>query len=157
MHTGHLENKAPRVHWRAGLSCKQLHLVRVVLWGELQVVDERYQQRSQVRSHRLHHRHSFRLVRAQRKSVQHLQQDGKQPFHSDLLQFQRDSWVQIKQADGRILLSQMNRGGTEQQLDGRPPFDVVIGNAPAVRLVYKGQPFDLKPHYKVDVARLVLE
>lgn len=74
-----------------------------------------------------------------------------------LLQFQRDSWVQIKQADGRILLSQMNRGGTEQQLDGRPPFDVVIGNAPSVRLVYKGQPFDLKPHYKVDVARLVLE
>ena len=45
----------------------------------------------------------------------------------------------------------------EQQVDGRPPFDVVIGNAPAVRLVYKGQPFDLRPHYKVDVARLVLE
>lgn len=74
-----------------------------------------------------------------------------------VLQFQRDSWVQIKQADGRILLSQMNRGGTEQLLDGRPPFDVVIGNAPSVRLLYKGQPYDLKPHYKVDVARLVLE
>jgi cytoskeleton protein RodZ len=74
-----------------------------------------------------------------------------------LLQFQRDSWVQIRQADGRILLSQMNRGGSEQQLDGRPPFDVVIGNAPAVRMVYNGQPFDLRPHYKVDVARLVLE
>ena len=74
-----------------------------------------------------------------------------------VLQFQRDSWVEIKQADGRILLSQMNRGGTEQLLDGRPPFDVVIGNAPSVRLLYKGQSYDLKPHYKVDVARLVLE
>lgn len=74
-----------------------------------------------------------------------------------ILQFQRDSWVQVRQTDGKILLSQMNRGGSEQQLDGRPPFDVVIGNAPGVRLVYKGQPFDLRPHYKVDVARLVLE
>lgn len=74
-----------------------------------------------------------------------------------VLQFQRESWVEIKQADGRIIMSQMNRGGTEQELGGTPPFDVIIGNAPSVRLVYNGQPVDLRPHFKVDVARLILE
>ena len=74
-----------------------------------------------------------------------------------VLQFQRESWVEIKQADGRIIMSQMNRGGSEQELGGTPPFDVIIGNAPSVRLVYNGQPVDLRPHFKVDVARLILE
>jgi len=74
-----------------------------------------------------------------------------------VLQFQRESWVEIRQADGRILLSQMNRGGSEHELGGKPPFDVVIGNAPSVRLFYNGQAVDLRPHYKVDVARLILE
>ncbi len=74
-----------------------------------------------------------------------------------LLQFQRESWVEIKQGDGRIIMSQMNRGGSEQELGGTPPFDVVIGNAPSVRLVYNGQTVDLRPHFKVDVARLTLE
>ena len=74
-----------------------------------------------------------------------------------VLQFQQESWVEVKQADGRILLSQMNRGGSEQEVGGTPPFDVVIGNAPSVRLFYNGQSVDLRPHYKVDVARLILE
>jgi len=74
-----------------------------------------------------------------------------------VLQFQQESWVEVKQADGRILLSQMNRGGSEQEVGGTPPFDVVIGNAPSVRLFYNGQAVDLRPHYKVDVARLILE
>ncbi len=74
-----------------------------------------------------------------------------------VLQFQRDSWVEIKQGDGRIIMSQMNRSGSEQELGGNPPFHVVIGNAPNVRLVYNGQTVDLRPHFKVDVARLTLE
>ena len=74
-----------------------------------------------------------------------------------LLKFQRESWVEIKQADGRLLMSQTNRGGTEQEIGGTPPFDVVIGNAPSVRLIYNGQTVDLRPHFKVDVARLILE
>ena len=73
------------------------------------------------------------------------------------LQFQSESWVEIKQADGKILISQVNRGGSEQELGGTPPFDVVIGNAPNVKLLYNGRPVDLRNHYKVDVARLVLD
>lgn len=74
-----------------------------------------------------------------------------------VLKFDQESWVQIKQADGRTLLSQLNRAGTEQEIGGSPPFDIVIGNASSVRLQYNGQPVDLRPHFKVDVARLKLE
>jgi cytoskeleton protein RodZ len=73
------------------------------------------------------------------------------------LEFEQLSWVEIKQANGRILLSQLNPAGTRQLIDGVPPFEVVIGNAAKVRLKYDDAPVDLRPYFKVDVARLTLE
>ncbi|TSA17005.1 MAG: helix-turn-helix domain-containing protein [Betaproteobacteria bacterium] len=73
------------------------------------------------------------------------------------LEFDQQSWVQIKQATGKILLSQLNPAGSRQLIEGMPPFDVVIGNAAKVRLKYNDAPVDLRPHFKVDVARLTLE
>lgn len=73
------------------------------------------------------------------------------------LEFDQLSWVEIKQADGKVLLSQLNQPGTRQSIDGVPPFDVVIGNAAKVRLKYNDAPVDLRPYFKVDVARLKLE
>jgi cytoskeleton protein RodZ len=73
------------------------------------------------------------------------------------LQFDQDAWVEIKQADGRILLSQLNAGGARRTVSGLPPFEVIIGNAPSVHLTYNNEPVDLRPYFKVDVARLTLE
>ena len=73
------------------------------------------------------------------------------------LAFDQLSWVEIRQADGKVLLSQLNQPGTRQQIDGVPPFQIVIGNAANVRLKYEGAPVDLRPYFKVDVARLKLE
>ena len=73
------------------------------------------------------------------------------------LEFDELSWVEIKQANGKIMLSQLNPAGTMQVVEGVPPFDVVIGNAPKVRLTYDETPVDLRPYFKVDVARLTLD
>ena len=73
------------------------------------------------------------------------------------LEFDQQSWVQVKQANGRILLSQLNPAGSRQSIEGVPPFEVVIGNAASVRLKYNDAPVDLRPYFKVDVARLTLE
>ena len=73
------------------------------------------------------------------------------------LEFDDLSWVEIKQANGKILLSQLNPGGTLQKIEGMPPFEVTIGNAAKVRLKYNDAPVDLRPYFKVDVARLKLE
>ena len=74
-----------------------------------------------------------------------------------LLDFQREAWVEIKEKGGKTLVSQMNPCGTQMVLEGVPPFEIVIGNAPNVRLRYKDEPVDLRPHFKVDVARLTLD
>ncbi len=73
------------------------------------------------------------------------------------LAFDQLSWVEIKQSDGKVLLSQLNQPGSTRVIEGVPPFDVVIGNAAQVRLKYNDAPVDLRPYFKVDVARLKLE
>jgi cytoskeleton protein RodZ len=70
--------------------------------------------------------------------------------------FRDFSWTEIRDRDGRLLLSGMNPGGTAQSVSGTPPFDIVIGNAADVRLTYKGRPVDLAPHTRQNVARLKL-
>jgi len=72
-------------------------------------------------------------------------------------EFDQLSWVQVKQAGGKVLLSQLNQPGARKVVEGEPPFDVVIGNAANVRLKYNDAPVDLRPYFKVDVARLTLE
>lgn len=73
------------------------------------------------------------------------------------LEFDEQSWVEIRQANGKVLLSQLNPAGSKQSIEGVPPFQLVIGNAAHVQLRYDNAPVDLRPHFKVDVARLKLE
>ena len=71
--------------------------------------------------------------------------------------FDQDSWVEITEKNGKHLLSQLNRAGSELIVNGSPPLSLVIGNSKDVHLYYKGQNVDLGPHTKVAVARLTLE
>lgn len=73
------------------------------------------------------------------------------------LVFDRESWVQVRERDGKVLVSQLHAAGSERVVEGRPPFDLVIGNAPHVRIRYEDREVDLAPHIKIDVARLKLE
>ncbi|MCC6210005.1 MAG: helix-turn-helix domain-containing protein [Burkholderiales bacterium] len=80
--------------------------------------------------------------------------DGKRRIR---MKFDRASWVEIKDRGGKTLISQLNPAGTEQEVEGRPPFDLIVGNAQHVRLSYDDRPIDLAPHVKVEVARFTLE
>ncbi len=73
-----------------------------------------------------------------------------------VMRFDKDAWVEIKARNGQTLLSQLNPGGTEKTIEGVPPFELTIGNAPNVHVTYNDQTVDLKPHFKVDVARITL-
>jgi cytoskeleton protein RodZ len=73
------------------------------------------------------------------------------------MKFERESWVEIRGRDGKILTSELNRGGTEKVVDGNPPFTLIIGNAHHVKLSYDDRPIDLAPHVKVEVARFTLD
>jgi len=74
-----------------------------------------------------------------------------------VLRFERESWVEITSGTGKLLVSHLHPAGTERVVVGVPPFQVVIGNAQYVKLVYNDRPVDLMPHVKVEVARLTLD
>lgn len=73
------------------------------------------------------------------------------------LEFGEESWVEIKDASGRMLVRQLNQPGSRIDVKGQPPFDVVIGNAAQARMTYNGRPIDLTPFIAVTVARFTLE
>ena len=77
--------------------------------------------------------------------------------HRIVMRFERESWVEIRGRDGKILTSELNRAGSERTVEGIPPFALVIGNAQHVRLSYDDRPIDLTPHVKVEVARFTLQ
>jgi cytoskeleton protein RodZ len=79
------------------------------------------------------------------------------PAHRIELVFERQSWVEIRDADGRVLLSRLNAPGSRQEVAGEAPFSLVIGNAGGVRLRYNESEVDLKPFTRTDVARLTLK
>ncbi|MCW5592091.1 MAG: helix-turn-helix domain-containing protein [Burkholderiales bacterium] len=72
------------------------------------------------------------------------------------LTFRAAAWVEITDNRGKVLLSRTHPGGSSAEVVGRPPFNLVIGNAPEVRLTYNGREVDLAPHTRVAVARFSL-
>jgi len=73
------------------------------------------------------------------------------------MEFAGESWVEIKDRDGQMLMSQLNPTGSRRVVAGRSPLTVVVGNAANVRLTYNEKPVDLKPYIQIEVARLTLE
>ena len=73
------------------------------------------------------------------------------------LRFRAESWVEVRDAQGTVLFSRLNAGGSQAEVVGRPPLSVVVGNAPEVDVKYEGRDFPLEPHTKVAVARFTVE
>jgi cytoskeleton protein RodZ len=73
------------------------------------------------------------------------------------LDFNRESWVEIRDAEGRVVFSQLNRPGTRREVEGVAPLSIVIGNAHGVKLRYNDSDVDLMPYTRTDVARLTLK
>jgi cytoskeleton protein RodZ len=75
------------------------------------------------------------------------------------LTFAGESWVQVKDGNGKLLLSRDNPPGSEQVLRGKPPYSLMIGNPGQVKLVYNNRPVDLSTFAKLPggIAHLVLE
>lgn len=73
------------------------------------------------------------------------------------LSFSRESWVEVRDASGAIVFSQLNPAGSERTVRGQPPFQVTVGNAGGVNVNYNSKDIDLGPHTRSDVAHITLE
>ena len=71
--------------------------------------------------------------------------------------FDKESWVDVKDADGKTIVSKLNKPGSVLTVEGRPPFDLVVGNAASVHLKFDDRPVDLQPYVGLSVARFRLE
>lgn len=69
----------------------------------------------------------------------------------------RESWIEVRDRDEKVVFSQRLLAGSQKIVSGDGPLSLTIGYAPGVKLQWRGQPIDLEPHTRGDVARLVLE
>jgi len=72
------------------------------------------------------------------------------------LRFTGDSWVEMKSRDRKLVMG-TQRAGTERTVRAEPPIDILLGNAPAVEMTWRGKPFDITPYQRGKVARIKLE
>ena len=74
-----------------------------------------------------------------------------------MLSFQGPSWTEIRDANGQVLVSRLIEANSVEPVRGAPPFDLVLGNAPAVSVTYRGKAVDLAPYTRQNVARITLK
>ncbi|HET6599506.1 MAG TPA: helix-turn-helix domain-containing protein [Burkholderiaceae bacterium] len=67
------------------------------------------------------------------------------------------SWIEVIDAQGKVLLSRVLAPDESLTLDGVAPLKLKIGNAAGTRLVFRGKPVDLTPFTRNNVARLELK
>lgn len=67
------------------------------------------------------------------------------------------SWVEVRDANGSVVLSATLQPGAQTSVEATPPARVVIGNANGVTLQWQGAPVDLAPFRRGNVARFTLE
>lgn len=68
--------------------------------------------------------------------------------------FSEDCWVDIRDSSRSFRLFGTMRKGSQKVLEGEPPYKMVLGNAAAVSVLVDGEPFDLTPYSKDNIARL---
>lgn len=64
-----------------------------------------------------------------------------------------DSWVKVTDARGTVVLSRLLKAGESAGATGQLPLSVVVGRADATRVQLRGQPMDLAPITRENVAR----
>ena len=71
--------------------------------------------------------------------------------------FSGKSWVEVVDSTGKSVMDKTFKGGETEELVGRAPFSVVIGNAEVTRMAYNGKEIDLAPHTRASVARVTVK
>lgn len=68
-----------------------------------------------------------------------------------------ESWIEVTDVQGKVLLSRILAPGESVTLDGVAPLKLKIGNAAGTRVVFRSEPVDLTPFTRNNVARLELK
>lgn len=72
------------------------------------------------------------------------------------LTLREESWIEVRGADGAVLLTGSQPAGAARTISGTRPLRVVVGNAGGVALEFDGRPVDVAGQARANVARLEL-
>ncbi|HEY9107187.1 MAG TPA: helix-turn-helix domain-containing protein [Roseateles sp.] len=67
-----------------------------------------------------------------------------------------DSWIEVVDAKGQVLLSRVLRQGEQQEFSGAAPYRVRVGNVGGTQIEWRGAAVDLAARASNNVARLEL-
>jgi cytoskeleton protein RodZ len=73
-----------------------------------------------------------------------------------ILTFVGTSWVEVRDGTGTLVVSVTGNAGGAQEVNGRAPFEVILGNAAAVNVSWQGKTFDTAPFTRQNVAKFTL-
>jgi cytoskeleton protein RodZ len=78
---------------------------------------------------------------------------------SGVLQFRTaaDSWIEVQDGRGQMLLSRKLESGEAVGLNGAMPMKVTIGNVRATQVTFRGKPMDLALFTRDNIARVELK
>lgn len=68
------------------------------------------------------------------------------------LHFLDDSWIEVTDNTGKRLIYQLVVKNADLNLEGEAPFTILLGNAPAVQVFYKGKEFDHTRYHRGEIA-----
>jgi len=63
-----------------------------------------------------------------------------------VIRCEEEAWIEVKDANDRMLVSSLNPAGTERVVRSRGPLTLVIGNARHVQVTHNDKPLDLAPN-----------
>ncbi|MGR5237581.1 cytoskeleton protein RodZ [Vibrio alfacsensis] len=72
------------------------------------------------------------------------------------LKFKADCWIQVKDVNGKTLVSGTRKPGQDVELAGKAPFKVILGAPEGVTMTFASEPVDLSGYTSGKVARFTL-
>ncbi|HCE3485214.1 TPA: cytoskeleton protein RodZ [Vibrio parahaemolyticus] len=72
------------------------------------------------------------------------------------MKFKADCWLQVKDTNGKTLVSGTQKPGQDVELTGKAPFKVILGAPEGVTMTFASEPVDLSGYTSGKVARFTL-
>lgn len=68
------------------------------------------------------------------------EEGGDDGFRNLYIRVVQQSWVEVFDAEGGMLVADLKSSGTELDVNGLAPFTVILGYAPGIEIMYAGEP-----------------
>jgi len=72
------------------------------------------------------------------------------------IRFSADCWVQVTDADGKVLVSALRRAGQDLDLTAKAPLELRLGYVRGVQVRFNGEPVDVAASARGETARITL-